>query len=93
MLFALRMILTIIGNKNQIWSDSAAVWQAIITFFIRNGPMMMQTIKEAWYYISQSLVPLLWINLFALSLSYWRDNNKDTDARSCREKRVESQHC
>jgi hypothetical protein len=69
MLFALRMILAIIGTKNQIWSNSAAIWQAIVTFFIRNGPMMMEMIEEAWYYISQSLAPLLWINLFALSLS------------------------
>jgi hypothetical protein len=85
------MILAVIGAKNQIWNDSAAIWQAII--FIRNGPMMMETIKEAWYYISQSLAPLLWINLFALSLSYWRDNNnKDTDACSHCEKHVESQH-
>jgi hypothetical protein len=51
MLFALRMILAIIGTKNQIWSDSAAIWQAIITFFIRNGPMMMETIEKAWFYI------------------------------------------
>jgi hypothetical protein len=69
-----------------------AILQAIITFFIRNGPMMMQTIKEVWYYISESLVPLLWINLLALSLSYWRDNNKDTDACSRHEKHAESQH-
>jgi hypothetical protein len=41
MLFALRMIITIIGAKNQIWNDSASIWQAVITFFIRNGPMMM----------------------------------------------------
>ena len=78
MLFALRIILAVIGAKNQIWSDSAAIWQAIITFFIRNGPMMMEMIKEAWNEISQSLVPLLWINLLALSLSYWRDKDKDT---------------
>jgi hypothetical protein len=90
MLFALRMILTVIGSKDQIWSDSAAIWQAIVTFFISNGPIKMKTIEEAWYYISQSLVPLLWINLLALSLSYWRD--KDTDAYSCRKKHVESQH-
>jgi hypothetical protein len=42
--------------------------------------MMMGTIEEAWYYISWSLAPLLWINLLALSLSYWRD--KDTDSCS-----------
>jgi hypothetical protein len=41
MLFALRMIITIIGAKSQIWNDSASIWQAVITFFIRNGPMMM----------------------------------------------------
>jgi hypothetical protein len=53
---------------------------------------MVETIKSTWYYISQSLVPLLWINLLALSLSYWRDKDKDTDTRSRREKRAESQH-
>jgi hypothetical protein len=54
----------LIDTKNQTWSeDSAAIWQAIITFFIRNGPMMMEMIEEAWYYISQSLATLLWINL------------------------------
>jgi hypothetical protein len=42
--------------------------------------MMMEMIEEAWDYIFGSLTPLLWINLFALSLSYWRDNNKDMDA-------------
>jgi hypothetical protein len=81
MLIALRMIFAVIGTKNQTWSeDSAAIWQAIVTFFKRNGPMMMEMIEEAWYYISQSLATLLWINLLALSLFYWRDNNKDTDA-------------
>jgi hypothetical protein len=90
MLFALRMILAIIGAKNQIWSNSAAIWQPIITFFIRNEPMMMQMIMEAWYYISQSLAPILWINLFALSCSYWRDNNKDTEAHLGHEKGMES---
>jgi hypothetical protein len=64
------MLLAIIGAKNQIWSDSAAVWQAVVTLFIRNGPIMMETIKSAWYYLSRSLAPLLWINLLALSLSY-----------------------
>jgi hypothetical protein len=54
--------------------------------------MMMEMIKEAWNYISQSLVPLLWINLLALSLSYWRDNNKDMDACLRHEKHTESQH-
>jgi hypothetical protein len=53
---------------------------------------MMETIEKAWYYLSQSLAPLLWINLLALSLSYWRDKDEDTDARSRREKRAESQH-
>jgi hypothetical protein len=56
MLFALRMIFAVISAKNQTWSeDSAAIWQPIITFFIRNGCMMMEMIEEAWYYISQSL--------------------------------------
>jgi hypothetical protein len=91
-LYALRMLLAIIGAKNQIWSDSAAVWQAVVTLFIRNGPIMMETIESMWYYLSRSLAPLLWINLLALSLSYWRDKDKDTDARSRREKRAESQH-
>jgi hypothetical protein len=62
--------------------------QAIITFFIGNGPMMMQTIKEVWYYTSESLAPIPWINLLALSLCYWRDNNKDMR----HEKHAESQH-
>jgi hypothetical protein len=92
MLYALRMLLAVIGSKYQIWSDSAAVWQAVVTLFIRNGPIMMETIKSVWYYLSQSLAPLLWINLLALSLSYWRDKDKDMDARSRREKRAESQH-
>ena len=92
MLYALRMLIAIIGAKNQIWSDSAAVWQAIVTLFITNGPIMMETIEKAWYYISRSLAPLLWINLLSLSLSYWRDKDNDTDARSRREKRAESQH-
>ncbi len=70
MLYALRMLIAVIGTKNQIWSDSAAVW----------------------HYLSRSLAPLLWINLLALSLSYWRDKDKDMDARSRHEKRTESQH-
>jgi hypothetical protein len=77
MLYALRMLLAIIGAKNQVWSNSALSWQAIIMCFIRNGPIMMEMIEKAWYYLSQSLAPLLWINLLALSLSYWR--NKDND--------------
>jgi hypothetical protein len=92
MLYALRMLIAVIGAKNQIWSDSAAVWQAVVTLFIRNGPIMMEMIESMWYCLSQSLVPLLWINVLALSLSYWRDKDKDTDARSRREKRSESQH-
>jgi hypothetical protein len=48
---------------------------------------MMEMIKSMWYYLSQSLAPLLWINLLALSLSYWRDKDKDTDACLRREKR------
>jgi hypothetical protein len=55
MVYALRMLLAVIGTKNQIWSDSAAVWQAVVMLFIRNGPIMMETIKsmciislEAW---------------------------------------------
>jgi hypothetical protein len=92
-LYALRMLLAIIGAKNQIWSDSAAVWQAVVTLFIRNRPIMMETIESVWYYLSRSLAPLLWINLLALSLSYWRDKDKDMDARSRREKHAESQHC
>jgi hypothetical protein len=40
------MLLAIIGAKNQIWSDSAAVWQAVVTLFIRNGPIMMETIES-----------------------------------------------
>jgi hypothetical protein len=92
MLYALRMLIAVIGTKNQIWSDSAAVWQAIVTPFITNGPIMMETIEKAWYYLSRSLAPLLWINLLALSLSYWRDKDKDMDARSRHEKRTESQH-
>jgi hypothetical protein len=91
-LYALRMLLTVIGTKNQIWSDSAAVWQAVVTLFIRNGPIMMETIESLWYYLSQSLAPLLWINLLALSLSYWRDKDKDMDTHSRHEKRAESQH-
>jgi hypothetical protein len=51
-LYALRMLLAVIGAKNQIWSDSAAVWQAVVTLFIRNGPIMMETIESAWYYLS-----------------------------------------
>jgi hypothetical protein len=54
--------------------------------------MMMEMIEEAWDYIFGSLTPLLWINLFALSLSYWRDNNKDMDARLRHERHAESQH-
>jgi hypothetical protein len=92
MLYALMMLLAVIGKKHQIWSDSAAVWQAIITLFIRNGPIMMETIKKAWYYLSCSLTPLLWINLLALSLSYWRDKDKDMDTCLCHEKHVEPQH-
>jgi hypothetical protein len=46
------MLLTVIGAKNQIWSDSAAVWQAIVRLFIRNGPIMMETIESMWYYLS-----------------------------------------
>jgi hypothetical protein len=92
MLYALRMLVAVIGAKHQIWSDSAAIWQAIITLFIRNGPIMMETIEKARYYLSRSLAPLLWINLLALSLSYWRDKDKDTDTPSRREKRAESQH-
>jgi hypothetical protein len=38
--------------KNQIWSNSAAVWQAIVMLFITNGPIMMETIEKAWYYLS-----------------------------------------
>jgi hypothetical protein len=53
---------------------------------------MMETIESMWYYFSRSLAPLLWINLLALSLSYWRDKDKDTDARSRRETIAESQH-
>jgi hypothetical protein len=49
-------------------------------------------IESVWYYLSQSLAPLLWINLLALSLSYWRDKDKDMDTRSRREKCAESQH-
>jgi hypothetical protein len=52
MLFALRMILAVIGAKNQIGSNCAAIWQAIITFFISNGPMMMEMIDKVWYYIA-----------------------------------------
>jgi hypothetical protein len=51
-LYALRMLLAIIGAKNQIWSDSAAVWQAVVMLFIRNGPIMMETIESMWYYLS-----------------------------------------
>jgi hypothetical protein len=91
-LYALRMLLANIGTKNQIWSDSAAIWQAVVMLFIRNGPIIMETIESAWYYLSGSLAPLLWINLLALSLSSWRDKDKDTDACSRHEKRVESQH-
>jgi hypothetical protein len=53
---------------------------------------MMEMIESMWYYLSQSLAPLLWINLLALSLSYWTDKDKDTDARSHHEKLAESQH-
>jgi hypothetical protein len=54
MLYALRMLLAVIGtSRNQIWSDSAAVWQAIVMLFITNGPIMMKMIEEAWYYVSQ----------------------------------------
>jgi hypothetical protein len=60
--------------------------------FIINRPIMMETIEKAWYYLSQSLAPLLWINLLALSLSYWRDKDKDTDARLRHQKRAGSQH-
>jgi hypothetical protein len=52
MLYALRMFLAAIGAKNQIWSDSAAIWQAVIMLFIRNGPMMMEMIESMWYYLS-----------------------------------------
>jgi hypothetical protein len=45
--------------------------------FIRNGPIMIEMIKSMWYYLSQSLEPLLWINLLAL-----RDKDKDMDART-----------
>jgi hypothetical protein len=45
---------------------------------------MMETIEKAWYYLSWSLAPLLWINLLALSFSYWRDKDKDMDARLCK---------
>jgi hypothetical protein len=51
-LYALRMLLPIIGAKNQIWSDSAAIWQAVVTLFIRDGPIMMEMIKSTWYYLS-----------------------------------------
>jgi hypothetical protein len=80
------MLLAIIVAKNQIWSDSAAIWQAVIMLllhqdrthhdgnnqelFIRNGSVMMETIESMWYYLSQSLKPLLWINLLALSLFF-----------------------
>jgi hypothetical protein len=46
------MLLAIIGAKNQIWSDSAAVWQAVVTLFIRNGPIMMEMIEIMCYYLS-----------------------------------------
>jgi hypothetical protein len=52
MMFALRMLLAAIGAKHQIWSDSAAVWRAIVTLFIRNGYIMMEMIKKAWHYLS-----------------------------------------
>jgi hypothetical protein len=53
---------------------------------------MMETIEKAYYCLSQSLAPLLWINLLALSLSYWRDKDKATDACSRRQKHAGSQH-
>jgi hypothetical protein len=52
MQYALRMLLAIIGAKNQIWSDSAAVWEAVVTLFIRNRPIMMEMIKSMGYYLS-----------------------------------------
>jgi hypothetical protein len=52
MLYALRMLIAVIGAKNQIWSNSAAVWQAIVMLFITNGPIMMKTIEKASYYLS-----------------------------------------
>jgi hypothetical protein len=75
MLFVLRMILTIIRTKDQIWSNSAAIWQAIVTFFISKGPMMMEMIEEAWYYISQNLAPLPSKYFLITTNLHWRTNH------------------
>jgi hypothetical protein len=59
MLYALRMLLAVIGAKqHQIWSYSAAVWQAIVTLFIRNGPIMMETIEKVLSLSKSSAPPV-----------------------------------